>query len=107
MGLIYKKIFTALAMTLLMAACTSRPITNITDAPVVTTGGQQATADQIRNAIVGAGNGLALMLKASLVFPWGWALTAILVCGGIGIGFGFYPAWKAAALDPIEALRYE
>jgi putative ABC transport system permease protein len=56
---------------------------------------------------IGAGNGLALLLKASLVFPWGWALTAILVCGGIGIGFGFYPAWKAAALDPIEALRYE
>ncbi len=56
---------------------------------------------------IGAGNGAALLLKADVVFPWGWALTAILVCGGIGIAFGFYPAWKAAALDPIEALRYE
>jgi putative ABC transport system permease protein len=56
---------------------------------------------------VGAGNGIALMLKASLVFPWFWSVVGIIVCCGIGIGFGFYPAYKAAALDPIEALRYE
>ena len=56
---------------------------------------------------VGAGNGIGLMLKASLVFPWFWATIGILVCCGIGIGFGFYPAYKAASLDPIEALRYE
>ncbi len=56
---------------------------------------------------VGAGNGIALMLKASLVFPWFWAAVGIVVCCGIGIGFGFYPAYKAASLDPIEALRYE
>ena len=53
------------------------------------------------------GNGLALLLSASVVFPWNWAAIGILVCSGIGVGFGFYPAWKAAALDPIEALRYE
>ena len=56
---------------------------------------------------VAAGNGLAVMLKAAVIFPWNWAAIGLLVCSGIGVGFGFYPAWKAASLDPIEALRYE
>ncbi len=54
-----------------------------------------------------AGNGLAVWMKASVVFPWDWAAIGLVVCSGIGVGFGFYPAWKAARLDPIEALRYE
>lgn len=53
------------------------------------------------------GNGIAIFLNATAIFPWGWALAGMLVCSGIGIGFGYYPAWKAASLDPIEALRYE
>ena len=53
------------------------------------------------------GNIGAKMLSASVVFPWAWATAGLLVCSGIGITFGFYPAWKAASLDPIEALRYE
>jgi putative ABC transport system permease protein len=54
-----------------------------------------------------AGNVVAWLLKAGAVFPFIWATVGILVCGGIGIGFGLYPAWKAASLDPIEALRHE
>ena len=56
---------------------------------------------------VAGGNALAAWLQASLIFPYGWAIAGLLVCSGIGIGFGFYPAYRAASLDPIEALRFE
>ena len=56
---------------------------------------------------VAGGDALASFLKADVVFPWGWAAAGLVVCSAIGIGFGLYPAWRAAALDPIEALRFE
>jgi putative ABC transport system permease protein len=56
---------------------------------------------------VAGGNGIALYFDIAMVFPWGWTITGLVVCSMIGIGFGFYPAWKAASLHPIEALRYE
>ncbi len=56
---------------------------------------------------VAGGDTVAFFLNTGIAFPWTWAAIGLLVCGGIGVTFGLYPAWKAASLDPIEALRYE
>jgi ABC-type antimicrobial peptide transport system permease subunit len=68
-------------------------------------------------SLIGGAAGIALGRCASLAvryfrhYPTEISVPAIiisvLVSAVIGIVFGFYPAWKASRLDPIEALRYE
>ena len=53
----------------------------------------------------GTGNLVALRFNLPIMFPWLWMIVSIMVCSIIGVSFGLFPAWKAANLDPVEALR--
>ena len=53
------------------------------------------------------GNVVGRFFDVSFVFPWSWAIGAVLGVTLIAMVFGVYPAYKAASLDPIESLRHE
>ena len=56
---------------------------------------------------VGIGNLAGSFLNAQTAIPYDWVVIGLLLCVTVGVIFGTYPAYKAANLDPIEALRYE
>jgi putative ABC transport system permease protein len=56
---------------------------------------------------IGIGNMAGSLLNADAAIPYDWVLIGLGLCIFVGVVFGTYPAFKAANLDPIEALRYE
>ena len=73
----------------------------------------EAVVMSLMGGAIGLIFGLVSSLLVARILQWPTAvpLSAILIAflfsACVGIFFGYYPAWKAASLDPIEALRYE
>ena len=78
---------------------------------------RQFLVEAVVLCLVGGAMGILLGRGTSILVRWRihWPtqasvstiFAAVAVSVGVGIAFGFYPAWKASRLDPIEALRYE
>lgn len=55
---------------------------------------------------IGVGNVVAHYLEAPFALPWGWIIISLVLSGVVGLVSGYYPARRAALLDPIESLRH-
>ena len=54
------------------------------------------------------GNGIAALIgEGGFIVPWLWVIVGLSICVIVGVISGYYPAYKASKLDPIESLRYE
>jgi putative ABC transport system permease protein len=53
------------------------------------------------------GNIVSLSMKSSFIVPWQWILAGVALCFCVGMVSGYFPAKKAAKVDPIISLHYE
>lgn len=57
---------------------------------------------------IGIGNLISILIsEGGFVVPWVWVFMGFAICVVVGMVSGYYPAYKASKLDPIESLRFE
>ena len=57
---------------------------------------------------IGIGNLISnLISPGTFVIPWLWIIVGFVICVVVGLVSGYYPAYKASRVDPIESLHFE